>query len=124
MFINSNLGVEEHVIFSDYKTHIQKCIEHNCGNEIWCSGDGNAQSFPCLSILVKAKEAVVYYFSQDNSEMYASLGDVSREGIVEFEKGQYDIAAYQVIDAIDAMECAIRFFHNQDKPSCIKWEEL
>lgn len=124
MFVSSNLGTVECTTFSDYQAYIKRCIEHNSGNEIWCSCDGKPQSHPCLSILVKGKETVVNYFSESNSEMFASLGDVSRDGTVEFENGQYDIVAYQIIDAKKAMECALQFFCNQGKPSCIKWQEL
>ncbi|QUH20586.1 hypothetical protein [Alkaliphilus sp. B6464] len=30
----------------------------------------------------------------------------------------------QVIPSMAALECALQFFHSQERPSCIEWEEL
>ena len=56
--------------------------------------------------------------------MLVSFGDEDAEDIVTFCDGQYEIAAWQVIPAADAMACALEFFHTQHAPDCIDWGEL
>ena len=56
--------------------------------------------------------------------MAASFGDEDAEGSIDFCGGQYEIAAYQVIPAADAMKCALAFFQSPEIPDCIEWEEL
>lgn len=63
-------------------------------------------------------------FASEDGGMAVSLGDEEAEGCVEFCGGQYEIAAYQVIPVVSALECALDFFHSQDCPDCIEWEEL
>ena len=75
--------------------------------------------------LVKGDQAVVNYFEEeDGGEMLVSFGDEDAEDIVTFCDGQYEIAAWQVIPAADAMACALEFFHTQNAPDCIDWGEL
>lgn len=124
MFVSSNLGTQECNIFSEYEKHIQEAVFHHPGNEIWCSLHGVPEDYPCLSILVKGNDAVVNYFAVDNTEMFASVGDMQRRGVIDFENGQYEIAAYQAIPPVSAMNAALEFFHNQARPSCIEWDEL
>lgn len=124
MFVSSNLGTIQCITFSEYKEHITKCIKHNPGNEIWCSHHKGPEDYPCLSILVKGEDAVINYFSDNNTEMFTSLGDILNNNIVKFENGQYEVAAYQVISLPSALECSLQFFHSQERPLCIKWEEL
>lgn len=124
MFISSNLGTIQCTAFSEYEQHFRKCIHHLPGNEIWCSCNGGSEDYPCLSILANGEEAVVNYFSENNAEMFVSVGDLCRDGSVEFEGGQYEIASCQVIPLNAALECALQFFCSQEKPSCIEWDEL
>lgn len=122
MFISSNLGTIQCITISEYEEQIKKCIKYNPGNEIWCSCAEDPDDYPRLAILVRGENAVVNYFSDD--EMFASVGDLSKDGEVEFENSQYEVAAYQVIPSMAALECALQFFHSQERPSYIEWEEL
>lgn len=83
-----------------------------------------SKAFRASPLLVKDMQAVVNYFSENNSQMFASKGDMSKDGAVDFENGQYEVAAYQVIPTTAASECALQFFYSQEKPSCIQWEKL
>jgi len=56
--------------------------------------------------------------------MLVSFGDEDAEGLVLFCGDQYEIAAWQVIPASDALKCALEFFHSQGAPDCIDWGEL
>ena len=123
MFISSNIGNVRCLTFAEYEAHIKKCISNIPGNEIWCYCN-EEQNFPCLAILVKDMQAVVNYFSEDNNQMFASKGDMFKDGTIDFENGQYEVAAYQVIPETVALECALQFFYSQEKPSYIQWEEL
>lgn len=122
MFVSSNLGTIQCITISEYEERIKKCIKYNPGNEIWCSCTEDPDYYPRLAILVRGEDAVVNYFSDD--EMFASVGDLSKDGEVEFENSQYEVAAHQVIPSMAALECALQFFHSQERPSCIEWEEL
>lgn len=124
MFISSNLGTVQCINFSEYEEHINECIKHDPGNEIWCSCNNSTEDYPCLSILVKGGKAAINYFSENNAAMFSSVGDLSKDGTVKFEGGQYEAAAYQIVPLMSALECALQFFHSQEKPSCIEWEEL
>jgi hypothetical protein len=95
MFVSSNLGTIQCITFSEYEEQIKECIKHNHGNEIWCSCTDDSNYYPCLAILVRGEYAVVNYFSENNNEMFASVGDLSKNGEVRFEDGQYEVAAYQ-----------------------------
>jgi len=121
MFISSNTGSFQCGSFEEYKTNLEACFQQE--NEIWCSQTEESK-YPCLSILVQGDQAVVNYFAEEDGEMFASFGDENAEDMVQFCEGQYEIAAYQVIPATDAMKCALEFFHSQDIPDCIDWEEL
>ena len=124
MFVSSHKGTALCVTFLEYRKYMEESIHYNSGNEIWCSSHEGPEDFPCLAILVKGDEAVVNYFSENNAEMFASLGDTTKDGIAQFQNGQYEVMAYQVISSLSALECALQFFHSQEKPSCIEWEEL
>lgn len=56
--------------------------------------------------------------------MFVSSGDKERDDIIRFEHGLYEVAVCQVIPLSSALECALLFFYNQDKPYCIEWDEL
>lgn len=122
MFISSNTGSFSRDSFEEYKAALEACFQPE--NEIWCSRT-EEDKYPCLSILVKGDQAVVNYFEEENGgEMLVSFGDEDAEDIVTFCGGQYEIAAWQVIPAADAMACALEFFHTQNAPDCIDWGEL
>lgn len=106
----------------EYETHLKDCFTSEEDNEIWCAQSEGG--YPCLSILVKGEQAVVNYFAQEGGDMVASFGDENAAGSIDFCGGQYEIAAYQVIPAADAMKCALAFFQSQEIPGCIEWEEL
>lgn len=115
MFITSNIGGDILCFsFEEYQEHIKMCINNHTDNEIWCSHNNTTDDFPCLSILVKNEQAVVNYFSDDNKQMFVSVGDLTKEDTIKFENGQYEIAAYQIIPASLALECALQFFHSQE----------
>ena len=63
-------------------------------------------------------------FQVDDGEMLVSFGDEDAEGLVLFCGDQYEIAAWQVIPASDALKCALEIFHSQGAPDCIDWGEL
>ncbi len=106
----------------EYEAHLKTCFTSEEDNEIWCAAEEGG--FPCLSILVKGEQAVVNYFAEEGGDMAASFGEEDAEGTIDFCGGQYEIAAYQVIPAADAMKCALMFFQSQEIPDCIDWEEL
>lgn len=122
MTICSNDGTIECSTYDEYKEQINKCFNNPSGNEIWCSHSN--KEYPCISILVNGIQAVCNYFSENNEEMFASLGNIHTDGTVEFLDGQYTAAAYQVIKADEALECALKFYYSDLKPNCIKWEKL
>lgn len=122
MFISSNTGSFFSNSLEEYKANLERCFQQE--NEIWCSRT-EEDKYPCLSILVKGDQAVVNYFQlEEGGEMLVSFGDEDAEEMVPFCEGQYEIAAWQVIPASDAMECALEFFQSQNAPSCIDWGEL
>ena len=121
MFISSNTGSFQCDSLEAYHAHLKSCFQQE--NEIWCSRTEEAK-YPCLAILVNGDQAVVNYFAEEGGEMFASFGNEDAEDSVLFCDGQYEVAAYQVIPAADATECALAFFHSQDVPDCIDWEEL
>ncbi|MEO3946881.1 hypothetical protein [Gorillibacterium sp. CAU 1737] len=123
MVISSKFGEVPCLTLAEYEAQLKSSLFASPGNEIWCYRQ-EGQDFPCLSILVKDTKAVVNYFSEDNGQMFASLGDLSQEGLACFENGKYEVAAYQVIQPQSALECALHFFRSPEKPSCIQWEEL
>ncbi len=122
MFISSNTGSFQCDSFEGYKNKLETCFQEE--NEIWCSKT-EENKYPCLSVLVKDSQAVVNYFeTEDDGEMLVSFGDEDAEGLVLFCGDQYEIAAWQVIPASDALKCALEFFHSQGAPDCIDWGEL
>lgn len=124
MVITCNNGDIQCDSYDEYEKHLKEAILNTPGNEIWCSCNGGSDDYPCIAILTKDTSAVVNYFSEQNGGIYASIGDMSKNGTAEFENGQYSAAEYQIIPADMALECALQFYHSQKRPSCIKWEEL
>lgn len=125
MFISSNERTIEILVLEDFKEELNRCMNVEGGNEIWCSMHGTPEDYPSLSILVNKTVAVVNYFGDANgNEMFASLGDISQDDIAEFLDGQYEVAAYQKISKESAFQAALQFFENQERPDCIEWEEL
>lgn len=125
MTISSNTGIYSCIDFGEYRRMLEISLNKASGNEIWVSRDGYSKDGPCsLGILVKDGQAVVNYFSEGNQEIYVSIGDLSKEGTVEFEGGKYSVAAYQVIPVKDVLEVALQFWDSQGKPETIQWEEL
>lgn len=122
MIVNSNDRKFICNSYEEYKFYIEKCFYNQSGNEIWCTH--GEKEYPCLSVLVNAEKAVCNYFSVNNEQMYASLGNINEKGTVDFLDGQYDVAKYQVIAVDKAMKCAMSFYYSEEKPDCIKWEEL
>ena len=122
MFISSKTGSYTCLSFEEYETCLKACFSAEQDNEIWCAQENGGH--PCLSILLKGEQAVVNYFAEEGGDMAVSLGDEDAEEPVEFCGGEYEIAGYQVIPASDALKCALTFFHSQEIPDCIDWEEL
>ena len=122
MHVSSRSGSRFCPTPEEYEAHLKRCFTSQADNEIWCAR--NEGAYPCLSILVKGSQAVVNYFAQEGGDMAASFGDEDAEGTIHCCGGQYEIAAYQVIPAADAMKCALAFFQSPEIPDCIEWEEL
>lgn len=125
MFISSNERNIEVFVLEDFKNELERCMNVEGGNEIWCSMHGTSEDYPSLSILVNETAAVVNYFGDENgNDMFASLGDITQEGTIEFLGGQYEVAAYQLISKESALQAALQFFKKQERPDRIEWEEL
>ena len=125
MFISSNERTIEVFVLEDFKEELERCMNIEGGNEIWCSMQGTSDDYPSLSILVDNMAAVVNYFGdEDGNDMFASLGDISQDGTLKFLDGQYEVAAYQKISKEMALQAALQFFEKQERPDCIEWEEL
>jgi len=122
MKITSNTGSYSCSSPEEFAACLRTCFAAKAGNEIWCALE--ERKFPCLSILVNGEQAFVNYFAKKDGDMAASIGDEKAKGSVEFCGGQYQIAAYQIIPASSAMECALAFFRSRKLPDCIKWETL
>ena len=120
MNVSSKSGARLCPSQEEYEAHLKACFAARVDNKIWCAMEEGG--FPCLSILVRGEQ--VNYFAGEGGDMAASFGDGGAEGSVDFCGGQYEIAAYQVIPAADAMKCALAFFRSQEIPDCIDWEEL
>lgn len=131
MFIDSIGSMVRCPCYEEYRGQISGIMYSGLDNEIHIypreSADGWDNDHPCtLSILVKGKEAVMNYFSEGNEEMFASTGDLDREEDFSWYIGAnyYSAPGYQIVSLDKALECALQFFHSQEKPSCIAWEEL
>lgn len=110
--------------FYEFKEIVIQNVKQYSTEEVWLSKEKN--DYPCLSILINQNKAVVNYFESEDSGMYASLGNVNNNEIIEFRtKVQvYEIVGYQVIPFEIALKCAEAFYRQQELPTCIEWEEL
>ena len=110
MFINDLNCCHEYLDYEEYEQQIRQILYAGQDNEI----------------LVKGRQAVVNYFSEDNEEIFASIGDLGWEDDFRWQIGgnDYSVAGYQILSIEKALQCASAFFHTQEKPSCIEWEEL
>lgn len=131
MFIEDLSSCSGYLKYEEFEQQIRKILCSGQDNEIQLylreSTDGWNADYPCtLSILVKDQQAVVNYFSEDNEEIFASTGDLDREDDFRWQIGanDYSVAGYQILSIEKALQCALQFFHTQEKPSCIEWEEL
>ncbi len=122
MIVSSNDGNFICNSYEEYELCVEKCFSNKSGNEIWCTH--GEKEYPCLSVLVNGEKAVCNYFSDNNEQMFASLGNINEKGVVEFLNGQYDVASYQVIAVDEAMKCVMSFYYSEEKPDCVEWEEL
>ena len=124
MLIVSDIGDFNCNTIEEYRKVLRRCVDIDTDYEIWCSeGEG---TYPCMTILGNHNQAVVNYFSEENGNMYASLGDVSQEGETEFKTNNstYEIVDYQLIPLELAMKCVDEFYGRIELPVCIQWEEL
>ncbi len=131
MYIDSLKGTVEYQKFEEYKEIISAMILSGAENEIHiyaaeCDDDMDEEDPATLSILVKNGQTVVNYFSVGNETLFASVGDMERDGNLEWKIGSetYSATQYQLISLEKALECALQFFASQEKPDCIEWEEL
>lgn len=124
MLISSDIGDFICNSIDEYKKTIRKCVDTSADYEIWCSED--RETYPRMAILGNQSYYFVNYFTEEDDEMYASLGDMEQEGEIKFKtKAEvYEVAAYQIISFELAMKCADEFFCKQELPTCIEWEEL
>ncbi len=98
-----------------FRKTLAELMKTDC--EIWI-GDG----YPTLAVIVCGNEAALNYFKEENGDMYASVGDLSRDG--ERTVLDYEIAEYQLVSAESALESALKFYENPALPTLIEWEEL
>ena len=80
MNVSSNLGDFDCLTESSLEATIRKCAESSL-DDIWISG---AKKYPCLAILMNGEQACLTYFRAEEGEIYGSLGDRQRDGVVEF----------------------------------------
>lgn len=104
MFINDLSGCIECLNYEEYEQQIEKIMCSKKDNEIELytreSIDGWNMDYPCtLSILLKNQQAVVNYFSEDNKEIYVSIGDINKEDDFRWQIGanDYSVAGYQML---------------------------
>jgi hypothetical protein len=126
MFINDLNCCHEYLDYEEYEQQIRQILYADQDNEIHLYHEESTDDPCALSILVKGRQAVVNYFSEDNEEIFASIGDLVREDDFRWQIGgnDYSVAGYQILSIEKALQCASAFFHTQKKPSCIEWEEL
>ena len=126
MFINDLNCCHEYLDYEEYERQIRQILYADQDNEIYLYHEESTDDPCALSILVKGRQAVVNYFSEDNEEIFASIGDFVREDDFRWQIGgnDYSAAGYQILSIEKALQCASAFFHTQKKPSCIEWEEL
>lgn len=123
MLISSDTGDFICNSLEEYRKAIRTCVDTLTDYEIWC-GKGK-EKYPCIGIIGNQSCSAMNYFAKED-EMYASLGDMEKEGVMDFKTKSeiYEIAAYQLIPLERMMECADEFFHKMELPTCIEWEEL
>ena len=104
MFIDDLCGCNEYLDYAEYQEQIRQILCSGQDNEIHLSmresTDGWNADYPCtLSILVKDQQAVVNYFSEDNEEMFASIGNLNREDNFRWQIGgnDYSVTGYQIL---------------------------
>ncbi len=122
MIIESNTGDFECNTREQFLEKVLQLLQLEQGDEFWCKLS-EYEEYPCMSFVSDKGEVVADYFTAE-VDQYASVGDVSREGIVQFLGGQYDVEACQIISRDTAVACALEFFDTHEKPKCIQWEEL
>lgn len=124
MIISSNMGKVAAFTTEEFKDALRACMEAGEGNEICCSPSGNTREETCLSMVVGKPGAMMTYYSGEEGNQFVSLGDQDKKGSVDFLDGQYEVAADQIVSRENAMQAAVSFFENQERPDCIQWEEL
>lgn len=119
MFINDLNCCHEYSDYEEYEQQIRQILYAGQDNEIHLYHEESTDD-PCtLSILVKGRQAVVNYFSEDNEEIFASIGDLGWEDDFRWQIGgnDYSVAGYQILSIEKALQCASAFFiHRKNRP--------
>ena len=92
-------------------------------DDIWISE--TEAGYPCLAILVNGGFACVHYFSNDNGDMWQSVGDCEQE--VTFRvtgEAPSTMPGNCVVSLDTAIKCMEDFFDTHKRPDCIEWLEL
>lgn len=104
MYIDSLKGTVEYQKFEEYKEIISAMILSGAENEIHiytaeCDDNMDEEDPATLSILVKDGQTVVNYFSVGNETLFASVGDMEKDGNLEWKIGSetYSATQYQLI---------------------------
>ena len=113
--VDMNVGTAEEAVM---------LIQHHAANgmeEIWISADDAL--YPALAVQVNGKHACVHYFSENDGEMYMSIGDGKEE--VTFIAGgiEWNAPADAVITIDEAAECVRRFCKDYKLPGNILWQD-
>ena len=91
--------------------------------EVWISMTGDRDECPCMSLLVNQNAATLNYYGDDES-CYVSYSGDSKQGIVSFCDGQYEIDNSQVIDKESALTALMDYYRNNTRSDSIQWDQL
>ena len=92
------------------------------GDEIWISS--NEERYPCLSILMKGRNACVHYFENDQGDAWQSCGDFNGEVTFLASSEEWTAPGNVIIPLEKAIHCMEEFWETLERPKGIKWEAL
>lgn len=91
-------------------------------SEIWINGK---DAYPCISVGINGKYAVINYFQNDVGDIWLSYNEEKQEEVTFVMSGEEfkpDINA--IISLEKAVLCIKEFCTTYERPSCIQWQEL
>ena len=119
MKIESRLGIVDCRDIDDIEKIIMEC---SIGlNEICVFGESE---YPYMTISVNQEKAVLHYFKSEQCSQ--SFGNNYANNDTEFFAGGevWNAPGEVVIPLSSAIESVKQFFKTQERPTCIKWNEL